>query len=423
MKGRVFLAVLSCLLAAVLPASAAICNLDVAPAATLLLPYFEVDLGNPNAITTLFSINNSAAMATLVHVNVFSDLAVPVLAFNVYLTGYDVQTINLRDILVSGVLPQTASTGQDPNDTISPKGEKSQDTNFASCNGVLPLPPLPASFLRHLQLSLTGKASPVFNGLCAGRALGDNIARGYITVDTVNNCTLRLPTDPAYFASDITFSNILWGDYIYVNTGQDFANGGALVHIEASTTNAATTTPGHYTFYGRYVGWNASDHREPLATTLGGRYADGGAFTGGTSFVVWRDSKTSQNAFTCPAAAGRPSWYPLGTEGIDIFDEQEQVEVPQTFAFSPQPAGSGIDPFPAETQRTKINSADFPVPFNFGWIFLDLNTTVAGNPNPSFDPAAAQGWLIYDMDSNGRFSVGFEGLRLDSACAPNHIVP
>ena len=35
----------------------------------------------------------------------------------------------------------------------------------------------------------------------------------------------------------------------------------------------------------------------------------------------------------------------------------------------------------------------------------------------------AQAWLIYDMDANGRFSAGFEGLRLDSACAPNHTVP
>jgi hypothetical protein len=99
------------------------------------------------------------------------------------------------------------------------------------------------------------------------------------------------------------------------------------------------------------------------------------------------------------------------------------VNVPSLFPFSPQPPGTGLDPFPAATQRTVINSADLPVPFNSGWIFADLNTTVAGNPNPPFDPAAAQGWLIYDMDSDGRFTVGYEGIRLDSACAPNHTVP
>jgi hypothetical protein len=91
--------------------------------------------------------------------------------------------------------------------------------------------------------------------------------------------------------------------------------------------------------------------------------------------------------------------------------------------ITPQPPEFVFIPFPAATQRTRVNGAMFPVPFNFGWVFLDLNTTVTGNPNPPFDPAAAQGWLIYDMDSNGHFSVGFEGLRLDSACAPNHTVP
>src|SRR6202140_3406852 len=150
-------------------AVAVICTIDAVPAATLLLPYFEVDLNNPNGLTTLFSVNNASATAVLAHVVVYSDLSVPVLDFNIYLTGYDVQTINLRDILVNGLIPQTASAGQDPSDKISPKGAKSQDINFASCTGQLPPPPLPASFIQHLALSLTGKASPLFGGLCSGR--------------------------------------------------------------------------------------------------------------------------------------------------------------------------------------------------------------------------------------------------------------
>src|SRR4051794_13704086 len=150
MKCLVALGTFALLLAAlVAPAPAAVCNLDVSPAATLLLPYFEVDLNNPNALTTLVSVNNSSNVAVLAHVTIWSDLSVPVLAFNIYLTGYDVQTINLRDILINGILPQTASSGQDPNDTISPKGPKSQDTNFASCTDKLPLPgPLPPSFIQ-----------------------------------------------------------------------------------------------------------------------------------------------------------------------------------------------------------------------------------------------------------------------------------
>ena len=204
-------------------AQAVIGTVDDVPAATLLLPYFEVDLTSADGVQTLFSVNNASATAVLAHVVLWSDLSVPVLDFNIYLTGYDVQTVNLRDIIVNGTLPRTASAGQDPGDTISHKGVFSQDINFASCTGQLPPPALPASFIDHLQKSLTGLSSPILGGLCAGVAHGDNIARGYITIDTVNNCTLRFPGDAGYFPAnggDVTNQNVLWGDYFYVNSGQ-----------------------------------------------------------------------------------------------------------------------------------------------------------------------------------------------------------
>jgi hypothetical protein len=409
-------------------ALAVICTIDEVPAATLLLPYFDVDLGNPNGETTLFSINNASATAVLAHIVVWSDLSVPVLDFNIYLTGYDVQTINLGDILRNGVLPRTASAGQDPGDTISPKGQFSQDINFASCQGLLPPPNLPSNFVSHLQLSLTGQASPVLGNRCAGRNLGDNIARGYITVDTVNSCTLLFPGDPGYFGAGgtgiATNQNVLWGDYFYVNPGANFADGNPLVHIEASATNPQTSTSGQYTFYGRYNGFTAADNREPLSTSFAVRFLNGGVFSGGTDLIVWRDSKVNQTAFTCPAQQGRPSWYPLGQEGIVIFDEQEQPQVPQTFPVSPQPPQSGIIPFPAEAQSTHVGGADFPVPFNFGWLYLDLNTTVAAAGSvPPEDPAAAQAWVTARMTAQGRFSVGFDAVQLDSACTASHFVP
>ena len=268
--------VMAGLLLAAAPAAAVICTVDAVPAATLLLPYFEVDLNNPNGLTTLFSVNNASATAILVHVVIWSDLSVPVLDFNIYLTGYDVQSVNLRDIIVNGNVPVTASAGQDPTDTISPKGLFSQDINFASCSGQLPPPPLPSFFTAHLQAALTGKPSSILKGLCAGQALGDNIARGYVTMDTVNNCTLRFVGDAGYFGAggsgDATNQNVIWGDWFIVNTTQNFAEGSTLVHVEASATNPATSTAGRYTFYGRYDAWTAVDNRErwpppsPLAT-------------------------------------------------------------------------------------------------------------------------------------------------------------
>ncbi|HEY9422283.1 MAG TPA: hypothetical protein VIW92_12770 [Thermoanaerobaculia bacterium] len=409
-------------------AFAVICTIDDVPAATLLLPYFELDLGNANGNTTLFSVNNASATAVLAHVVVWSDLSVPVLDFNIYLTGYDVQTINLRDIIVNGVLPRTASDGQDPTDTISPQGDFSQDINFASCTGQLPPPNLPVSFTQHLQQSLTGQSSAILGNRCAGRNLGDNIARGYVTIDTVNNCTLRFPGDPGYFGpggtGDATNQNVLWGDYFYVNAAQNFAQGETLVHIEASATNPETSVPGEYTFYGRYVGFNAADNREPLATNFAVRFANGGAFDGGTDLLVWRDSKVNVQPFTCPAQNGRPAYFPLGQESIVIFDEQENPDIPSSFPVSPQPPQQGITPFPAEAQRTAVGGASFPVPFDFGWLFLNLNTRVsaAGNVPPE-DPAAAQAWVTAVMDAQGRFSVGFDAIQLDSACNANHTVP
>jgi len=401
-------------------ASAVICTVDDVPGATLLLPYFEVDLGNTNGVTTLFSINNASATAVLAHVVVWSDLSVPVLDFNVYLTGYDVQSVNMRDIL-AGNLPQTASAGQDPTDAISPKGNFSQDINFASCTGQLPTGALPASFVTHLQTSLTGQFSSLLGG-CAGLAYGDNIARGYVTVDTVNNCTLRFPGDIGYFAAggtgDATNQNVLWGDYFYVNSATNRADGETLVHIEASATNPETSVTGQYTFYGRYVNWTAVDNREPLATNFAVRFLNGGPFSGGTNLIAWRDSKVKQGAFKCGTT---PAWYPLGQEQIVIFDEQEHPQVPTTFPVSPQPPQSGIIPFPAETQSTAVGGAAFPVPYKFGWLFLNLNTTVAAAGSvPPEDPAAAQAWVEAVMSALGRYSVGFDAIKLDSACVANH---
>ena len=401
-------------------AVATICTIDDVPAATLLLPYFEVDLNNPNGINTLFSINNASATAVLAHVVLWSDLSVPTFDFNIYLTGYDVQTVSIRDIF-NGTVPRTASAGQDPGDTISPHGAFSQDINFASCAGQLPPPAVPASFVTHLRASHTGLFSAILNG-CAGRAFGDNIARGYVTVDTVNNCTLRFPGDAGYFASggtgDATNQNVLWGDYFYVNSGENFAQGETLAHVEASATNPETSVAGQYTFYGRYVNWTAADNREPLSTNFAARYINGGAFTGGTDYIVWRDSKVDQNAFKCGAL---PAWYPLGEEQIVIFDEQETPELQQVPPFSPPPPGDFLIPFPAESQRTAVDGEDFPVSFDFGWIFMNLNTTVAAaGSNPPEDPAAAQAWVTVVMDASGRFSVGFDAIQLDSACDASH---
>jgi len=464
----------------------AICAVDDVPAASLLLPYFEVDLSKvyPAAgDTTLFTINNASSSVVLTHVTIWSDMSVHVLDFNVYLTGYDVYRLNLQSILTTGQVNGSASTGQDPGDTISPKGPLSQDINFPNCNGVLPLGQIPGSpgsgtpfagsLFQGIQQSLTGQASVEFGGKCAGYPHGDTIARGYITVDTVDRCSPNFADDPDYF-QDVsgndtriaTDQNVLWGDSQYINqlTNKAFAQN--LVHIEADPTNPATSTSGRYTFYGRYdvPQWTASDHREPLATTFDARYLNGGAFSAGTTLIVWRDAKTDVDAntgFTCftqdpdqdSTPPGAPGWFPLGQEGIVIFDEQEHPVVPPTCFVSPCPPPPTNAPFPIETQKVSVlttgSTATPPpfeifTPFNFGWIYLDLNSTVPGfGANPPVDPAADQAWVIaaYDNGTGAtrskravrnskavaggppNYEVGVRATQDDSACAAQHFVP
>jgi hypothetical protein len=415
--------------AELVPTAARVAN---EPAATLLLPYFEVELpkkigGKRPGITTLFSINNASATAVLAHVTIWSDLAVPVTAFNVYLTGYDVQVIDLFQVL-NGHLPRTASAGQDPGDTSSPldgisnKGVISQDINFASCNGQLPYPdPLPVASIEHMRAALTGNPSALVGNLCAGRNYGEKkpIARGFVTVDTVSFCTLRFPTDPGYFVSggfgDATNQNVLWGDYQHLNPAKKVGRGDALVHIQASAVDPESSLPGEYTFYGKHVFWTAADNRQPLSTQFAGRFVNvpkHPVFSGGTSVIVWRDPKVQQGYFNCGAT---PAFFPLNQTQIVVFDEQENPELPMLPPIPPFPA-SDIVPFPAATQIVKIGGPAFPVTTPSGWIFFNLDTIVVpAGSNPPENPSAAQAVVTMVLESKGKFSTSYRATTLQSA--------
>ena len=403
-----FAAGLSLLLLAPRGAHAIVGTVDNVPAATLLVPYFEVDLSNPSGLTTLFSVNNASATAILAKVTMWTDLGVPTLSFNVYLTGYDVQTINVRDLLY-GTIAATASAGQDPHDAISPKGPSSQDINFATCTGQLPAPALTPDFSQGLRNAHTGAASSLFAAACGAQSFGDNIARGYITVDTVNQCSSLKPGDAGYFSSVTTTQNVLWGDYFFLDPNNNFAKGDALVHIEASTTNPLTSTANAYTFYGQLddTAWSAEDHREALGSAYAARFLNGGTFTGGSQLVVWRDSRTTQSSFTCgvPPAG-------LGQEDLYAFDEQETP-----FSLN------ALTPFPARTQKVQVNSLSLPVAPTFGWLYMNLNHGNGTGPSTG-DPAAAQSFVAYTMDASGRFSVGQPGVVLESASTTvSHCLP
>src|SRR5215216_1332535 len=57
------------------------CDISVAPAATLLLPYFEVDIDDPAGETTLFTITNVSNEDQIAHVTLWTDYSFPVIDF------------------------------------------------------------------------------------------------------------------------------------------------------------------------------------------------------------------------------------------------------------------------------------------------------------------------------------------------------
>lgn len=400
------------------PSRAEIGTLDQVPASTLLLPYFEVDLANANGATTLLSIMNASASATMAHVTLWTDRSVPTFSFDVYLTGYDVESIDLRDIF-SGVLPQTATNGQDPRDDISPQGPVSQDINFATCNrdeldpndpnsppdpsdtAYLPHDPLSAGQVTALRNAHTGKASAQFGGQCAGTDFADSRARGYVTVDVANQCAGDdvFPSTAGYFVNGgggvAGNRNILWGDTMFLNPATGTAQAEPLVHIEADSLDPRTSTAGNYTFYGRYVATAATDNREPLATTWGSDYTNGR-----TDLIVWRDTGKPGVAFPC----GTPQTA-LGQTQVVAFDwEEDPVLLPSTFK-----------PFPAEANRVTVGtSAQLPFPAKNGWIYLNLNASTGG----SFDPVKQSYVAAVNRVDPGVYSSEFGAVAMDNASDP-----
>jgi hypothetical protein len=422
-------------------AVAEMCTIDDVPAATLLLPYFEVDLNSSDGVTTLFSINNASAAPALAHVTVWTDLSVPVLDFDVFLTGYDVQTMNMRDI-VNGILPLTAEDSVDAGDAFSNDGAPTGtilgdplDGNFPGTSGPCIAPnygPLGAGFVQgHLIPALTGNASNISN--CVGVNYGDNIARGYVTVDVVTECNLDFPSTPGYFTGTAAFDNVLWGDYFYVDTANNFAQGETLVHIEACEPgdgyigfvgNGAGHCPfgvGDFTFYSRYVANTGVDQREGLASEFAVRYVQGGAFDGGTDYIVWRDSRSTDIVGGACPAEDDFAWYPLNQELVVAFDEEENnEELCFTTSDVSPPTGGQETCFPIEAGRYNVSNSAVPgsqtlgPSFEFGWMFLDLDLSAA---QPS------QAWVTAVMSALGRFSVGFDAIQLDSVCETVLITP
>lgn len=439
------------------PAQASMCDSNENPAATLLLPYFEVNLDYPDAGNTIFSINNALAEPALAHVVLWTDWSHPTIDFDVFLTGYDVLQVNLGDVFLTGNVPITADEQSDPQDLISPHGGfrsdggfvsqpyPERDGSYAECEDFFPFYQNPLIFgdnFSRLVDGHTGQPLSHLDDKCLGADFGDNIARGYVTVDVVNRCSVDVPSDPEdeYFAPNGTgvASNVnqLWGDWIYFDRENGFAQGDSLIHIEAldgfdalgdGTSDPLVSDPATgYTFYARYTE-QGEDNREPLGTSWAARYLNNVLFSGGTDLYVWRDPTVNQTdpvGYDCGGPTQSqidpgPAWYPLNESLVIAFDEYENaVDLCSRMSCGNCSPPFSYDPdcFPLSTQ--KIGSDDLwftgiSSPWGAGWMYLDLRLPAGEG---AFD-GLSQSHVSVTHSAVGLLSIGLSALELTSACS------
>lgn len=309
------------------PAVANFCAYDAAPAASLLFPFVAIDYAeeSQSGINTIISITNLSHRAHLTKVTIWTDYGFPVIAFTVALTGYDVQTIDIREILVRGRLPVTkveahsAWEGEEADGPVSSRGSSPVEW----IDNLLPMPeptsvfdrcdvtsdgypglyatPIPPSFLDLFRtfLSVSQQVDRMYSDSCTlpyeteADPPGTGswfIQRGetgpawmYITVDLVETCDRLMPTDPAYWGPTaeeaiIAFDNALTGDVYWLSNAG--AAAGKAVHLEAdgnfrrAVSKTSSGTP--ISFYHALTTLNGlpADAREPLPTAWALRYTE-----------------------------------------------------------------------------------------------------------------------------------------------------
>jgi hypothetical protein len=409
------LRILPCALAALLSAGNAYavqCAVDQVPAATLLIPYFEVDLeACDTGLTTNIWVRNVSQTHQLAQVTLWGEYGVPVAGFQIYLAPMAGRHIELADVLCRGLVPRTGSG-------VSPRSEFGANANpaFPQCNsggnpehGLPVTDQFPPAFLADVQARLTGNRSP-FTNVCYGSDHGDLIARGYITVDDVDYCNALTHFDPQYLNDTIGFDNAFVGGYEFVHPAQNFAQGGAAIAIEAA--EPGTYLPGDWTFYGRLNNFLGTDLREPLPATWTVPIENGGPNARQTDLIIWRETPLGNlNSSSC---FGPPFFMPFTDFGQVVFDESgESSAPPVVFPGQVPPAD---EPFPLATQRVDAQRVDAETDFASNIFNGIAQLNLSYPPSGPAPRPYGQAWVGASMYSEGRFSDLAPGIALDSMC-------
>jgi hypothetical protein len=409
------------------------CDMTSAPAATLLLPFFDVSFLTSSGDTTLFTVTNVSSSPQIAHVTIWTDWAFPVLTFDIFLTGYDVQSINLYDVIGRGQLsPGNAAPIvteiADPGSQPGLSGSNPNIPDQSSCAN--PARTLPPELLNALQAVLTtGLYNIAGTGIGCGafRPGGTHTnARGYVTIDIVSDCTALLPTNPVYYTNQILFDNVLIGDYQQVKADSNFgtfAQASPMVHIRAIPEGGpagfnpplgATNLP--YTFYDRYTPAEnrRMDRRVPLPSTFAARWIESSSGPFQTNYKIWREGVAAgADSASCRGVAMN-SAMPIAE--IIRFDEREN-----SVAYRPSITCCFFTDIPRGPSSFMISTSSYAIfPPNLstdqaGWMYLNLNH--AKLPRPS------QNWVVVSMSSQGRYSVDFDAAQLGNGCSSAALAP
>ena len=392
------------------------CDIALLPAATLLLPYFEVDTQTRTGQTTLVTITNVSPLDQIARVTLWTDYSYPVLTFNIYLTGYDAQSIDLYDVLARGIIGTDAGTGLVLSDR-GPYSERHASLDLSGC-GRLP-GTLPAEYVLLADQAFRHGVVPESGDLAECNNVGnahDN-AVGYATIDVVRNCDVNQPTSREYWTADIAYDNVLIGDSQHIDPGSGDAQSSPLVHIraipEGGTAVERRETPRDYdagfarTFYARYQPPGAPnlDGRQPLPSTFAARWSQGGTNGSGTWMKVWRGSGRAPT--TCPDHDNHDAKF----REIVRFDESENaVALRDWCRMLCIPVVSTL----AATSMTSVADDEvFPQLSNgavAGWIYMNLDD----EESPAMP---SQNWVVVSMRTKGPYSIDFDAAALGNGCS------
>lgn len=397
------------------------CDIGTYPAATLLLPYFEVEVGKPVnlAANTLFTVVNTSRAPQVTRVTIWTDYGYPTLWFNVFLTGYDAQSFSMYDILTTGFTPRTSAT--------SPAGSRSLATNsllmgLDTCENLGG--DLSPELIADVKAMLTtGRASTAAMNGCAVGSEHPSLAVGYVTVDVVNGCSTISPLDSAYYSQVLLFDNVLTGDYDRLNPDPEvgnYAGGNPLVHIKAVPEGGkagSTVLPGNslpYTFYDRFTPQTARriDRRQPLPAAFAARFIEGGTANFSTDYAIWREGISHLSAGGCNVAASAAM--PYGS--IVRFDEMENP----TVAVAAKTGASGLS-FPV-TSAVSTGHSPFPPQVSntvAGWMYLNLDNAAgatASSASPYSVARPSQNWVIVHLRAEGRYAVDYDATTISNGC-------